>query len=130
LKSDANQTGLENTYVYDEENRLTDAYLKGAFTVDTSKEILTAWKAEEDLFGDNQLIAAVPEDEIRLDYAAGSIGVDLGDEYLVTRVDLLPRAAGNRVTPDAITRPVRTLKCHKKISRPPIQPKTIRLYCG
>jgi RHS repeat-associated protein len=88
-KTENTQPALPNTYTYDKDNRLTNAYLKGSFTVNVDTESQTAMTAEDDLFGTEQLETAVSN--VKLDFAAGSVGVNLGSEYQVTRIELTPQ---------------------------------------
>jgi RHS repeat-associated protein len=102
-KTENTKPALPNTYTYDKDNRLTNAYLKGSFTVNVDTESQTALAAEDDLFGTEQLETAVSN--VKLDYAAGSVGVNLGSEYQVTRIELTPQnqdIINNRVKPEDI----------------------------
>jgi RHS repeat-associated protein len=94
-------------YVYDERNRLVAAYLSGKFGVNADEEEQRIGAVRDDHFGMKNLemnLEEVVEDVslIELDYASGSIGVDLEGEYEVTRIVLTPLAPENRVTAEAV----------------------------
>ncbi|MBN2396710.1 MAG: hypothetical protein JXC36_09685, partial [Candidatus Atribacteria bacterium] len=94
-------------YDYDEENRLTNAYLNGSFQADVEDDEQTVGVIREDMKGGKQLefnLEFVLDDPeiVELDYAAGSIGVDLEGLYEVTRIELKAENPDNRVIPEAI----------------------------
>ncbi len=97
----------DDAFEYDNENRLKGSYLKGSFPADVKEGSQSVGAVREDLFGRKQLefsLEEVLEDVsiIEFDYAAGSIGVDLKDEYPVSRIELVPQAGANRVSPAAV----------------------------
>jgi YD repeat-containing protein len=93
----------EDIFNYDEENRLIRADLEGTFGTNTNKIPKPVYTVHEDMFGIKQLDQAVQGTELlELDYNAGSIGVDLGSSYEITKIELYPAAPTNRVAPEAI----------------------------
>ncbi|MCK4543624.1 MAG: hypothetical protein KAU17_15440, partial [Spirochaetales bacterium] len=106
---DANNIRIlnDNQYVYDVQNRLTHAWLKGEFTVETEgTEGERYGIRDEDYFGEK--ILNTLDEEVanltltELDYSARSIGVDLGGIYPVSKIDLTSTLAGTRITEDQI----------------------------
>src|SRR5690554_2377543 len=92
------KTKNNDTFSYDSLNQLVYAQLQGSFEVDAREERQQVGLVREDYFGQEPLIAVVDETEIiELDYAAGSIGVDLLSAFPVTRIELTPQAPVNRV---------------------------------
>jgi RHS repeat-associated protein len=87
----------DNYYSYDEENRLRFAVLSGAFGVEPSKtEQESLYVEADDVTGDGVLAEVEESEVLRLDYAAGSIGVDLKGSYDVARV-FVTGPGGSRV---------------------------------
>ncbi|HEY8462991.1 MAG TPA: hypothetical protein VIM29_03065, partial [Bacillota bacterium] len=88
----------DDTFVYDGLNQLLFANLKGKFEVDGKAEVQKVGRVLTDYTGDGILDFAISQFElIELDYAAGSIGVDLLGNFLVTRVELYPNNPNHRV---------------------------------
>ncbi len=97
----------DDAFEYDGENRLKGSYLKGSFPADVKEGSQSVGAVREDLFGRKQLEFSLEEvlediNILELDYAAGSIGVDLKGEYAVSRIELVPQAGANRVIPEAV----------------------------
>ena len=95
----------DNLYLYDEMNQLVSAFMKGDFTADVKDERQRLAKMEEDLFGLVPLDYEAELDDVevlRLDYAASSIGVDLKNNYDVTKIVLTPELQNNRVIEEDI----------------------------
>lgn len=81
----------ENFYSYDKRNQLTFAVLNGSFGVDPEETNQEAMAIEQDdVFGIDTLEEIAEDTIIALDYAAGSIGVDLKSSYEVAQVYLRP----------------------------------------
>jgi len=88
----------DDTFVYDGLNQLLFANLKGKFEVDGQEEVQKVGRVLTDYQGDGILDFAINQLElIELDYAAGSIGVDLLGTFPVTRVALIPNNPNHRV---------------------------------
>lgn len=97
------KTKNNDIFGYDSMNQLIYAQLQGYFEVDAREEKQQVGLAREDYFGQEPLAAVVDETEIiELDYAAGSIGVDLLSVFPVTRVELTPQAPVNRVQAESL----------------------------
>ena len=91
-------TKNEDTFSYDSLNQLLFANLQGKFEVDGKAETQRVGRVINDFVGNKTLDFAVSKVElIELDYAAGSIGVDLQGTYPVTRVELMPNNPLHRV---------------------------------
>ena len=88
----------DDTFSYDSLNQLLFANLKGKFEVDAKEEVQKVGRVINDFVGDQILDFTVSKIEIiELDYAAGSIGVDLLGTFPVTRVALKPKNPVHRV---------------------------------
>ena len=88
----------DDTFSYDSLNQLLFANLKGKFEVDAKEEVQKVGRVINDFVGDQILDFTVSKIEIiELDYAAGSIGVDLLGTFSVTRVELVPNKPVHRV---------------------------------
>jgi RHS repeat-associated protein len=94
----------EDLFSYDLENRLATAYLKGSYSINGREEEQKTGKVHEDLFGKRALEFSEGEGNgiLSLDYAAGSIGVDLGKEYELIKLELFPATPDNRVKPEDV----------------------------
>jgi hypothetical protein len=93
----------------DNDNRLKSADLLGSFSVNPETELKKIGAAGEDVNGDRQVDFNFSPEEVvdgvtvmSLDYNAGSIGVDLGDSYDISRIELTPLSETNRVNPNNI----------------------------
>lgn len=88
----------DDTFTYDGLNQLLFANLKGKFEVDGKAEVQKVGRVLFDYTRDGILDFAISQFElIELDYAAGSIGVDLLGTFPVTRVELHPNNPTHRV---------------------------------
>ncbi|HOJ78308.1 MAG TPA: hypothetical protein PL158_09440, partial [Bacillota bacterium] len=88
----------EDEYRYDKLNQLIFARIKGKFEAE-SDENFEVGRALKDLQGQKPLEFSIDQLEvIELDYAAGSIGVDLQAPVPVSRVRLTPQSPIHRVT--------------------------------
>ena len=97
------KTKNNDIFGYDSMNQLIYTQLQGYFEVDAREEKQQVGLAREDYFGQEPLAAVVDETEIiEVDYAAGSIGVDLLSVFPVTRVELTPQAPVNRVGAESL----------------------------
>jgi len=99
----------DDRYVYDEESRLVAAFLRGSFSTGAGASgeagRLPVLAAEEDVLGERQMEAVVDTAEVELDYHAKSIGVDLGDDYAVKKIELVPQIIEGkliRVKPETV----------------------------
>lgn len=104
-RTKSGRTGNES-FAYDELNQLISAHLQGNFEKDSSDEQQKVGKVRDDQLGKKpmQMIPSsqmeLPVDQlevIQLDYAAGSIGVDLQDNVRVSRILLSPNSSIHRV---------------------------------
>ncbi len=88
-----------NDFQYDALNQLVFARLEGSFEIGPENDDQRQGRILEDYYGTKQLeFVSLPE-ILELDYAAGSIGVDIRGEFPVTRVELTPESPVNRVKP-------------------------------
>ncbi len=88
----------DNQYTYDELNQLLTADLKGKFECDPSVGAQDVGRTLSDYTGQSSLMRLASQTEIiELDYAAGSIGVDLQKPVLISRVELTPQSPVHRV---------------------------------
>jgi len=88
----------EDLYQYDTVNRLVYASINGSFAMDPREELQIAGTVKEDFSGQQQLeFSAGQLDLIELDYAAGSIGVDLQMTADITKAELMPDSPLHRV---------------------------------
>ena len=102
--------GKQNEYLYDGLGRLKAVYLQGRFTVRSSEEAHSTGAVREDLFGSKKLSFDLSGqtrtvegvEVLDLDFAAGSIGVDLKEVYDISRITLTALLTANRVTAEAI----------------------------
>ncbi len=95
---------LGSYYYYDEVNRLSLANMSGRFEADVNNNPQAiGWETEDydsqSAFGSFDFSTQ----EVMLDYGAGSIGVDLGGFYEVTKITLSSTAMNNRVISDVIS---------------------------
>ncbi len=87
----------EDEFRYDALNQLVFVKLQGTFEIGPENDDQRQGRTLEDYYGNKQLeFTALPE-ILELDYAAGSIGVDLRGEFPVTRVELTPDSPVHRV---------------------------------
>ncbi len=84
-----NDSAFASTYNYDLNNRLLSDYLREDFAVnpENTSNQETLYIEADDVNGQNILVETKGT-EIFLDYAAGSIGVDLNGNYKVARIEL------------------------------------------
>ena len=87
-----------DTFQYDLLNQLIYANLKGKFETDPHEEEQKVGKVLDDWLGQNPLELSLDQvDVTELDYAAGSIGIDLLDTVFVTKVLLTPQNSEHRI---------------------------------
>ncbi len=88
----------DNEYQYDALNQLVFADLKGKFENNPSDGDQKVARTLSDYSGQKPLeLLAAQSEIIELDYAAGSIGVDLYDQVTVSRIELSPQSPIHRV---------------------------------
>jgi RHS repeat-associated protein len=83
-----------NRYVYDEMNQLLFEHRTDNVDLEQRKRV--GW-VEDDFFGGKSLEFVVRSTTVALDYASSSIGVDLGLDVNVNRIELVP-GVGNPVS--------------------------------
>lgn len=89
----------EDEFRYDQLNQLIFAGLKGQFEADTQIEEQQVGRIVKDFKGQLPLEFQINQlDIMELDYAAGSIGVDLQVPAAITRIQLTPQSPLHRVT--------------------------------
>ena len=86
-------------FQYDALNQLIFARLQEAFEIGPENDDQRQGRTLEDYYGNKQLEFNLSPEILELDYAAGSIGVDLRGEFPVTRVELTPESPVHRVKP-------------------------------
>ena len=82
---------------YDYKNQLDRANLYGKFELDPEETVQRSGKTRSDFRGQKSLEYELEDIEVELDYAAGSIGVDLGGLYKVNRIELTPESPVHRI---------------------------------
>ena len=88
----------QDSYEYDLLNQLIFANMKGRFEVNPENELQRVGRTMEDFGGLKALDFAIDDLElIELDYASGSVGVDLQASIPVTRIELKPTSPIHRV---------------------------------
>jgi hypothetical protein len=88
-----------DTFQYDLLNQLLYANLKGNFEINPEEETQKIGKTRSDFKGQKTFEFELSQmDIIELDYAAGSIGVDLLAPVKVTKIELQPNGPIQRVT--------------------------------
>jgi RHS repeat-associated protein len=88
-----------DAFQYDLLNQLLYANLKGNFAIDQEEETQKIGKTRSDFKGQKTFEFELSQmDVIELDYAAGSIGVDLLAPVKVTKIELQPNSPIHRVT--------------------------------
>ena len=88
-----------DTFQYDLLNQLLYANLKGNFEIDKEEETQKVGKTRSDFKGQKSFEFELSQlDIIELDYAAGSLGVDLLAPVKVTKITLQPNSPVHRVT--------------------------------
>jgi len=92
-----------SSYAYDELERLISARQEGRFAVDPARvQPDIGMKAED--YGEGGVLDFEAEElTLRLDYAAMSIGADLGGSYELTKLVIRPEATGHRISVDNIS---------------------------
>lgn len=95
----------DSTYAYDQLNQLTTAQERGLFQKRPEETTVSHRAVDEDYRGTTPLTLEVEAtEEVTLDYAARSVGVDLGTgDYLVNKIELHPRNAAHRVRPQDLS---------------------------
>jgi RHS repeat-associated protein len=89
----------QDDFQYDLLNQLLYANLKGDFEINPDEEVQTVGKVRNDYNKQTPLEFAVQApDIIEMDYAAGSIGVDLLAPVKVNRIELKPNSPLHRIT--------------------------------
>jgi hypothetical protein len=94
----------DNTYVYDELNRLQRATIEGVFEDKFIKEDMNIGQADQDYHGEKEPEANVTEQtEVKLDYSARSLIFNLRTEAEnISRIELVPMQVRHRVPVEQI----------------------------
>ena len=94
----------DNTYVYDELNRLQRATIYGAFEDEFTKDDMDLGQADQDYHGEKDPEEDVTDQtEVKLDYSARSLIFNLRTEAEnISRIELVPSQVRHRVPVEQI----------------------------